>query len=89
MEQIRERTFQRWKLPPGLAASQQVTLRFRLDAAGSATDVELVRASDNSLGASAIDAMRSASPFPPIPEAARCLAQKRINATFSSESLAG
>jgi TonB family protein len=89
MEQIRVRTEQRWKLPPGLAAAQQVTLRFKLDAAGSATDVELVQASDNALGASAIDAMRSASPFPPIPEGARCLAQKRIKATFSSESLAG
>lgn len=89
MEQIRMRTEQRWKLPVGLAAAQEVTLRFRVDAAGSATEVELVHASDNALGASAIDAMRSASPFPPIPEAARCLAQKRIKATFSSESLAG
>jgi len=89
MEQIRVRTEQRWKLPVGLTAAQEVTLRFKVDAAGSATEVELVHASDNALGASAIDAMRSASPFPPIPEAARCLAQKRIKATFSSESLAG
>jgi TonB family protein len=89
MEEIRVRTENRWKLPPGLAAAQEVTLRFKVDAAGSATDVELVHASDNALGVSAIDAMRSASPFPPIPEAARCLAQKRIKATFSSDSFAG
>ena len=89
METIRTRTEERWKLPPGLQRNQQVTLRFKVDPAGSATNVELVYASDNALGASAIDAMRSASPFPPIPEAARCLARKRIKATFSSESLAG
>ncbi len=86
--QIRNRTFERWRLPPGTRDSK-VTLRFRLDAAGSASGVELIRAEDNSLGASAVDAMRAASPFPPMPEDVRCLAQRSIIATFTSESGAG
>ena len=89
MAQIRSRTLERWKLPPGVPVDERVTLRFKLDVAGSASAVHVVKASDNALGASAVDAMRSASPFPPIPEAARCLSQGRIRATFSSESVAG
>ena len=89
MAQIRTRTLERWKLPPGVPVDERVTLRFKLDVAGSASAVHVVNASDNALGASAVDAMRSASPFPPIPEAARCLSQGRIRATFSSESVAG
>jgi len=61
-----------------------VTLKFRLDVAGSASRVALVRATDNALGASAIDALRAASPFPPLPEDARCLARVPITATFSN-----
>ena len=89
MAQIRTRTLERWKLPPGVPVDERVTLRFKLDVAGSASAVHVLKASDNALGASAVDAMRSASPFPPIPEAARCLSQGRIRATFSSESVAG
>jgi len=83
---IRDRMLARWQLPPGAAANQEVALRFRLDVAGSASGVELVRASDNALGASAVDALRSASPFPPLPEAARCLAQRRLTGTFKNPS---
>jgi TonB family protein len=81
---IQDRTLDRWALPPGVRADQQVTLKFRLDVAGSASRVALVRADDNALGASAIDALRAASPFPPLPEAARCLARVPITATFSN-----
>jgi len=88
MAEIQDRTLARWSLPPGVA-DQQVTLRFAVDVAGSATSVQLIKATDNSLGASAIDAMRAASPFPPMPDRARCLAQRTIRATFSSESVAG
>lgn len=84
MGQIQQRTLERWALPPGLNADQRVTLRFRLDAAGSANSVKLVRASDNALGASAVDALASASPFPPMPEPARCLSRVPIIATFTN-----
>ena len=81
---VQLRTVDRWSLPPGVPPDQGVTLRFRLDVAGSATRVALVSADDNALGVSAIDALRSASPFPPIPDSARCLARVPIIATFSN-----
>jgi len=81
---VQDRTLSRWILPPGVAADQNVTLRFKLDVAGSATSVSLVRASNNALGASAVDALNAASPFPPMPEGARCLSQVPITATFSN-----
>ena len=71
-------------LPPGVDAGRRVTLRFRLDVAGSASNVAVERADDNSLGASAVDALRSASPFPPMPDDVRCLSQVPIVGTFSN-----
>jgi TonB family protein len=81
---VRERTLSRWVLPPGVDAGRRVTLRFRVDAAGSASDVSVVRADDNSLGASAVDALRAAAPFPPMPDDVRCLSQVPITGTFSN-----
>jgi hypothetical protein len=81
---IRDRVLSRWSLPYG-SKDAQVELRFRVDAAGSATSIEFI-GGDNALGASAIDAMRSASPFPALPDRARCLANKLITATFTSDS---
>jgi len=84
LSQVQSRTLERWVLPPSVSADQQVTLRFKLDVAGSASNVSLVRASDNALGLSAVDALRSASPFPAMPDAARCLMRVPIVATFSN-----
>jgi TonB family protein len=79
---VRQRMLARWVLPPGVDAGLRVMLRFHLDVAGSATNVAVVKADDNALGASAVDALRSASPFPPMPDDARCLAQIPIVGTF-------
>ncbi len=84
LSQVQSRTLERWVLPPSVSADQQVTLRFKLDVAGSASNVSLVRASDNALGLSAVDALRSASPFPAMPDSARCLVRVPITATFSN-----
>lgn len=84
MEQVKARMFDRWVLPPGLESDQKVTLRFRLDAAGSATSVSLVKADDNAMGASAVDALRAASPFPPMSDEVRCLSQHSLIGTFSN-----
>jgi TonB family protein len=81
---VRPRVYERWVLPPGVDAGRKVTLRFHLDIAGSASKVSIVKAEDNALGASAVDALRAAAPFPPMPDEARCLAQRAINATFSN-----
>ncbi len=84
LDQVQKRTLDRWILPPGIQADNKVTLRFQLDVAGSAISVSLVRASDNALGASAVDALNAAAPFPPLPSRARCLARVPITATFSN-----
>jgi TonB family protein len=84
---IQQRVISRWNLPYAVT-NAEVMLKFSVDAAGSASRIELARG-DNALGASAIDAMRAASPFPAMPDRARCLAAKRITGTFSSSSVAG
>jgi hypothetical protein len=87
MDQVYSRVYTRWTLPHGIA-DVRVTLRFAIDVAGSASSIQLIRG-DNALGASAIDAMRTASPFPPMPDRARCLARRNLLATFTSSSVAG
>lgn len=84
MQRVHDDVVSRWILPPGLEANQTVKLRFRLDVAGSATSVSLVEADDNALGASAVDALRAASPFPPMPEAVRCLSDFSLIGTFTN-----
>lgn len=81
---VERKTLDRWILPPGVAADQQVTLRFQIDSSGSAVSVSVVKASDNALGASAVDALRAAAPFPPMPDSAACLAGAPIVASFSN-----
>ena len=68
--------------------SYQVTLRFRLDPSGSASEVEFRGATDDALGKSAADAMRAASPFDQMNGQTRCLAGNYFNATFKLESIA-
>lgn len=84
LDEVRSRTLDRWILPPGVDAGQNVTLRFELDVGGSATTVSLVKASDNALGASAVDALRAAAPFPPMADRVRCLSRVPIIATFTN-----
>lgn len=79
---IHDRTLARWVVPSGAQPNQQVTLRFTLDAAGSAVSVDLLDSADRALGASAIQALRSAAPFPPMPDDVRCLARTPIRGTF-------
>jgi TonB family protein len=84
LDEVKRRTYERWVLPPGVEAGRKVTLRFNLDVAGSASKVSIVSAEDNALGASAVDALRAAAPFPPMSEEVRCLAGQRIKGIFSN-----
>jgi TonB family protein len=84
IEQVRQRMLARWVLPPETPANQRVRLRFRLDPAGSATNVEFVDAPNRGLGESAAQALRSASPFPPMTDRVRCLTDDLLTATFTN-----
>jgi TonB family protein len=82
-EQIRTRVYARWVVPPDVPRNQQVKLRFVLEPGGSLTKVEVLQASDRGLGANAMEALRAASPFPPMPERVRCLAAHNLTGTWS------
>lgn len=84
---VTDRTEQRWRVPEGIPEDTKVVLRFVLDASGTATQVEFVGDVPPTLGNSAIAALRSASPFPPMDDSVRCLAGKKLSGTFSVESL--
>jgi TonB family protein len=81
MTRMHERMLSRWALPPDVPGNQQVMLRFVLDPAGSATSVKLVSSPDARLGQSAVDALRSASPFDHMSDRVRCLAGN-VTGTF-------
>ena len=61
---------------------------FLLDPAGTANTVVFVSGDDNALGASAVKAMRSASPFDQMSDRVRCLAGNPILATFRNPTVA-
>jgi hypothetical protein len=88
MSRVRNRMLQRWALPSHTSANQSVTLRFRLDPAGTATGVEVVASADAALGQTAVSALRSASPFEHMSDQVRCLAGTPLVATFKNPSVA-
>jgi len=84
MSQLKERTLSRWAPPPDApGGTSQATLRWQLDVGGSASSVELLSSRDKKVGATVVDALRSASPFPPMNDRVRCLAERRVTGTFS------
>jgi hypothetical protein len=85
---VRTRVLSRWVLPGGVGADQKVALRFVLDPAGTANRVEFAETGDPKLGESAVKAMRSASPFDPMSQRVRCLANQPLYATFRNPSVA-
>jgi hypothetical protein len=86
---VKTRMYARWVLPPNVPSNQEVQIRFQLDAAGSAQQVTLVPGGDGRLGTSAVDAMRSASPFPPMADRVRCLAGNPIIGFFRNPAASG
>jgi hypothetical protein len=88
MQHIKTRVLNRWVLPPNVAGNHAVALRFVLDPAGTANQVVFVSSDDNVLGASAVRAMQSASPFDQMSDRVRCLAGTPIIATFRNPTVA-
>jgi len=62
-----------WKLPPN-ANGLTVVIRLRLERSGRVSDVRVEKSSgDTQFDASAVQAVRCASPFPPVPDSAKTL----------------
>jgi hypothetical protein len=87
IEHVRERMLSRWRQAPMVSGLHQVSLSFRLDPSGSASEVSFV-SGDGVVGASAVEAMRAASPFDQMPDRVRCLAGDRLTARFTLENSA-
>jgi TonB family protein len=68
LEQLEKRVKSVWKYPEDVAGVQEVAVRFSLDRAGKLIQAQVLDSSDARLNASAVDAMKRASPFPAIPE---------------------
>ncbi len=82
---VKPRILNRW-IASGTRGDHRVLVRMSIDAAGSLRNVELVESSDPKVNRQALDAIRSASPFPPLPERARCLARHAFLARFKLSS---
>jgi TonB family protein len=82
LNQLKKRVEAVWKYPDGVTGVQNVTVRFTLDRAGKLTQAEVLESSDTRLNASAVDAMRRASPFPPIPEVLKDLVNEPLIMKF-------
>jgi TonB family protein len=81
--QLKRRVESVWKYPDGVAGVQKVGLVFTLDRSGRLIKVDVLESSDPRLNASAVEAMRKASPFPPMPESLKDLANEPLRMQFT------
>lgn len=82
LNQLKKRVESVWKYPDDVTGVQKVTVRFTLDRAGKLTQAVVLDSSDARLNASAVEAMKRASPFPPIPESLKDLAHEPLIMRF-------
>lgn len=68
LETIKQKVQAAWKYPEGISGQHKVDVLFILDRAGKLVRVEVLDSTDSRLNASCLTAMRTASPFPPIPD---------------------
>jgi len=82
LNQLKKRVESVWKYPENVSGVQKVVIRFALDRAGKLTLAEVLDSSDARINASALEAIRRASPFPPIPESLKDLANEPMIIRF-------
>jgi TonB family protein len=72
-----------WKYPDGVSGVQQVAILFTIDRAGRLMQSEVLESTDARLNASAVEAMKRAAPFAPIPENLKDLANTPLRMQFT------
>lgn len=82
-ELIKRRVYAAWRYPQGVRGIYKVSVRFTLDRAGASTRMEVLKSTNPQLNESAVEAMRRASPFPPIPEKFRALVGQPLTLIFT------
>jgi len=85
LEMIKKRVEAVWKYPEGLSGMHQVNIIFVLDRAGKVIRAEVADATEPRLASGAIQAMQTASPFPPIPDSLKELAGWPLRMRFKVE----
>ena len=83
LSQLKKRVESVWKYPDGVNGVQKVAILFTLDKAGRLVRSEVLESTDARLNASAVEAMKRASPFPPIPETLKDLANTPLRMQFT------
>ncbi len=83
LKQLEKRVRSVWKFPDEVTGVQKVAVRFTLDRAGKLIQADVLESSDARLNAGAVEAMRRASPFPPIPESLKDLANEPLIIRFT------
>jgi TonB family protein len=81
--QLKKRVEAVWKYPDGVSGVQKVAILFTLDKAGRLIRSEVLDSTDARLNASAVEAMKRASPFPPIPDSLKDLANTPLRMQFT------
>lgn len=80
---IEKRVYSVWRYPDGVTGVQKVSVRFALDKVGRVTQADVLDSTDARINASALEAMKRASPFPPIPERLKDLAGEPLIIRFT------
>ena len=81
--QIKRRVESVWKFPDGVSGLQKVGVVFTLDRSGRLIKADILESSDARLNAGAMEAMKKASPFPPIPDSLKDLANEPLRMQFT------
>ncbi len=83
LEKIKRRVESVWDYPEGIPGKHQVSLVFVLDRGGKLVRAEVVDATHSNLDQGVLEAVRKASPFPPIPESLKDLAGWPLRIKFT------
>jgi len=83
LEMIKRRVESVWDYPEGIVGKQQVNLVFVLDRGGKLVRAEVIDTTHSKLDQGVLEAVRKASPFPPIPESLKDLAGWPLRIKFT------
>jgi TonB family protein len=81
--QLKKRVESVWKFPDGVSGVQRVAVVFTLDRSGRLIKAEVLESSDGRLNTGAVEAMKKASPFPPIPDSLKEIANEPLRMQFT------
>ena len=83
LEMIKQRVESVWDYPEGISGKHQINLVFVLDPGGKLVRAKIIDPSNPELDKGVLEAMRKASPFPPIPDSLKDLAGWPLRIKFS------